>query len=537
MENQKTKQNNFVVISVMLSIVMILSVASKFSFIYSVNVAEFIILFLIMLYLCNVYKFKINSYIIFSVLLLAVCSLSYVFADYKVNVRENIICLYSALFAGFSMMFLPNNMKKKVLMVPVFISVWLSMVIFSNCLADPHAFFTEVFYSDEFYKSMALNINVITGFLVLTYPLFFVCVKTTKNKKVFIALMIFVFLAILLTRSRVAIAATFLLTLIFLLEYRKNKYVKLLLIGSVIAFIACIIYVSILKSNFNSLGERIIWWKTALLIFKENIFLGCGFCNYAILFNAFRPEFVLGTLFAHNIVLQFLCDTGILGLFSFIFLIISFYVNILDRFIESKEDNYFYFVLNLSITTFLFINMFDYSFFAPANMMLFFILFGSAFSIKYTKLKKERINHYIIIVLCVPLIILLVRPVIAKNYCKKGVEWYVAGQYKFAISDFEKAIKYDKQDPEYYAQMSRAYFALYDEYRNEVGQIYIDKAIEYNKKATEQCKYDAELRAVLSYYYWNNNRKEEAIEAMNEAIKYDKCNKEYKEQLFELKNS
>ncbi|MCR4662626.1 MAG: hypothetical protein K5622_01905, partial [Endomicrobiaceae bacterium] len=135
------------------------------------------------------------------------------------------------------------------------------------------------------------------------------------------------------------------------------------------------------------------------------------------------------------------------------------------------------------------------------------------------------------------ILIVLIRPLIANTYYKKGIDLYVAGHYKIAIEEFEKAINFDKKNPEYYAQVSKTYFAIYDKIRNESGQLYADKAIEYNKKAIELYNYSAPLKESLASVYWNNNKKEEALNTIQEAIKYDKYNPYYEEYYYQIKNS
>ena len=78
---------------------------------------------------------------------------------------------------------------------------------------------------------------------------------------------------------------------------------------------------------------------------------------------------------------------------------------------------------------------------------------------------------------------------------------------------------------------------VYDQNRNETGQIYIDKAIEYNKEAINLYKHSGQLRMMLASYYWNNDKKDEAVNVMQEALKYDRFNPKFEEYLFELKNS
>ena len=512
-------KNNFFITAFILAVVMVVSIVSKFSLVYSIQAAIFLILLISTLFLLNNYKIKLSSFVFPSAVLLIICCISYSFADFQVNVRDYLFVLMSALLAGFNMTFLPLDMKKKVFVVPLFIALWLSMILFSRFITNPQSFLSV----DEFYDAVALNINVIAGFLVLVYPLFFIFIKEKKNQNIFAAMMIFVLFAVIITRSRVAIGAAFVLTFVFLLEYRKNNFVKILITLFVLLLLASIAYISFLKSDFHSVSERIIWWKTAYMIFKHNIFFGCGFGNYAVMFQTFRPELVLNTLFAHNIIMQFLSDTGILGLLSFTAVMISFYVKVIDGII-SEKDNYFYIVVALSITAFLVINLVDYSFFVPANMMIFFIIMWSVFSSEPEKKQKGRMNIYILTVLVLYIAAVTIRPVAGHIHYKKGIEYYVQKQYYLSVEEFEQAVKYDKKNPEYYTQLAKSYFALYDAVRGEKGQEYAEKSIEYNKKALEFFKSSSQIRSYLSSTYWNLGDKENAVKYIKEAIAYDRFN-------------
>ncbi len=526
------EKSNSVIISFALSVVIVVSILSKFSFLLPIQIAVFLIMALLLMYIVGSKKIKLNSYIVTAVIFLLFSCLSYINADFKTNVRDYLLVLASSLMAGFSFSCLSVDFKKKIFFVPVFIALWLSMILFTRFVTNIHGFF----YGDNFYDTIALNVNVIAGFLALVYPLIFIFIREQKNTKVFISIMLFILLAIFLTRCRIVILLSFISTIIFLLGYSKKTYIKILISFCVILLIAGIVYISSLKANFNSVSERIIWWKTAYLMFKEHILFGCGFGNYSVLFKSFRPEIVLNTLFAHNIIMQLLAEIGIFGLFSFIGLILSFYIQLIKKILDEK-DTFFYIYIAISVTSFLIINLFDYSFFAPANMLVFFIIFSSVFYTDNSKEQKWKNKLYFLVPLYVFMVVFFIRPIIADTYYKKGIDLYVAGHYKIAIEEFEKAIKFDKNNPEYYAQVSRTYFALYDKIRNENGQLYADKAIEYNKKAIDLYKYGAQLRASLASVYWNNDRKEEALEAIQEAIKYDKYNPYYEEEYYQIKNS
>ena len=526
------EKSKSVIIAFMLSVLMVVSILSKFSFVPSIQIAIFLLALLLFIYLLNTNKIKFNSYIVTAILLFAAGCLSYIGADFKVNVRDYLIILSSALMAGFSFSFLSAEWKKKVFIVPIFIALWLSMILFIKFLTNTQGFF----YGDNFYENLPLNVNVVAGFLALVYPLFFIYIKGQKNSKAFMVMTIFVLFAILLTRCRIVILLSFISTFIFLLEYRKSKIGKGLIALSIILLVGSMIYVSILKSSSNNVADMITWWKTALLIFKENIFFGCGLGNYENLFKAFSPEQTVNTLFAGNIFMQLLAETGVVGILSFVTLLLSFYKNFIDRVIEGKDLS-FYVYITLAVTSFIIINLVDYSFFVPANMLMFFIIFSSMFHIETEIRKKSKISFYVCLAIYAFMVFSFAKPVIANNYYKKGIDSYVKGYYKLAIEEFEKSINLDKKNPEYYAQVSRAYFGLYDKNRGEQGQLYADNSIKYLQKAIELNKYSAQLRISLASVYWNNDKKEEALNTIQEAIKYDKYNPVYEEYYYQIKNS
>ena len=526
------EKSSSVIIAFMLSVLMVVSILSKFSFISSIQIALFLLVLLLFIYLLNTNKIKLNSYVVTMSLFFVAACLSYINADFKVNVRDYLIILSAALMAGFSFSFLSIEWKKKVFIVPIFISLWLSMILFIRFVMHSGAFFQ----GGNFYENMPLNINVIAGFLALVYPLFFIYIKGQKNTKAFMLMTIFVLFAIFLTRCRIVILLSFISSFIFLLEYRKSKLGKVLIFLSIVLLVCSMIYVSMLKSLSNNVNYMIAWWKTALLIFKENIFFGCGLGNYENLFKAFSSEQAVNTLFVYNIFIQLLAEIGIVGLLSFVALLFSFYKKFIDRVIEGKDLS-FYVYITLAVTSFIIINLVDYSFFVPTNMVMFFVLFSSMFNVETSRRKKSKIGFYVCLVIYAFMIFSFAKPVIANNYCKKGIDSYVKGYYKLAIEDFEKSIKLDKQNPEYYAQASRAYFGLYDKNRGEKGQSYADNAVKYLQKAIELNKYSAQLRASLASVYWNNDKKEEALKAIQEAIKYDKYNSDYEEYYYQIKNS
>ena len=194
------EKSNSVIISFILSVIMVISILSKFSFVLPIQIAIFLILVLLFIYIINNNNFKWNSYNILAVIFFLCCLFSYIPADFKTNVRNYLLVLSMCLMAGFIFSSLSLDFKKKVFFVPVFIALWLSMILFTKFVTNMQAFF----YGNNFYENIALNVKVVAGFLVLVYPLIFIFIREQKNVKVFIALMIFILLAILITGCKTA---------------------------------------------------------------------------------------------------------------------------------------------------------------------------------------------------------------------------------------------------------------------------------------------------------------------------------------------
>lgn len=532
---QKSHEISFSFVFVLLSLVIILSIISRFSFLLTIQVAIFSIFLASILFLVNNYNYQKNPYVLPAILLVIVGCISYIGADYQINVRDNILVLVSALMAGFHITFLSIDTRKKLFAVPVFVGLWLSMIVLSRFISVPQDFFAG---NVSFYEGIALNVNVIAGFLVLVYPLLFLLIKYSEKNisKVYIVMVIVFLMAIFITKARVAILASLFITLIFLFEHKQKTYAKICMALIVLMLIGAIAYVSVLKNyNGNSIAERIIWWKTAYLIFKDNIFFGGGLGNFSVLFKTFRPEFVLNTLYAHNIFMQFLADIGIAGLISFLWLVFLFYKKVLYE-VKYSENKYYYKVILISVTFFLLLNLVDYSFFVPANMLVFFIIFCSVFFPKIDKLKKERVNTYFLTAIFLIVLFFIGKPVIADRYYKKGIDFYLSKQYNFAIENFSKAIKFDKKNPEYYYQLANVNFAIYDVDRDK-GQVYIDNAIQYTKKGIELYKCSSQLKTSLASMYWIVGDKENAMKYIEEAKNCDRFNYYIDEQFQTIKNS
>jgi putative inorganic carbon (hco3(-)) transporter len=95
-------------------------------------------------------------------------------------------------------------------------------------------------------------------------------------------------------------------------------------------------------SNTGSIGVRFAMWNSAVNIFKKYPLLGAGPGRYgALIYNYYPNELIGGRihLHAHNTYLEVLADMGILGLISFLWIFVLFFVHGYKS-IKDKPDLY-----------------------------------------------------------------------------------------------------------------------------------------------------------------------------------------------------
>lgn len=197
------------------------------------------------------------------------------------------------------------------------------------------------------------------------------------------------------TGSRTAFFITvFMCVMVFFMEY-KNKKISWMAAG-VIFLIVIALYFSkvgenrIFKNIQNPLSvasfqSRLPIFNAAWECFKEKPFLGYGFTNYEMCFSKHQQdmtkkyEIVEETApNAHNIFLQFLSETGILGFLPIILFIIFTLIN------GFKKFRFGFYVL-LAMSLYFLMNM---NLYLRVISMLFFIFSGMCLS--YANLEKYR---------------------------------------------------------------------------------------------------------------------------------------------------
>lgn len=162
--------------------------------------------------------------------------------------------------------------------------------------------------------------NLLAAFLLLSL-VFIYCL--TKNKKSYFFTFSFIIgsISLLLTMSRVSIFLAIIIAIIFMLKNGGKKQTFLFLIIIFLIIILSPLRFRFMDINLNDLAivQRQELIVSSLLMTKDNFLLGVGVNNY--FFNLpsyllFQKEFFFQPV--HNIFLLILSQTGILGLFFFL---------------------------------------------------------------------------------------------------------------------------------------------------------------------------------------------------------------------------
>ncbi|MCX7956055.1 MAG: O-antigen ligase family protein [Patescibacteria group bacterium] len=396
--------------------------------------------------------------------------------------------------------------------------------------------------------------------------------KFISNIKYFFILvyLFFNFSFILFTRSRSAFLAVFIGILLFIIHYLffiKKNFIKIVVIFLFIILIPIFIfktgiekidrYLFVLNikkesnidkkinetkkqqnENINitdSADIRKIVWKGALELGLKYPFFGTGVETFAYSYNFVRPiehnytsewDFVYNK--AHNEYLNYLATTGFFGLFSYLFLILSFVFYFISNIfakskIKKKEDILFLKIsLFISYITILITNFFGFS--ITVINLFFYLIPGFIFLLKNKK--EEQINNYYlniknisffqffsILIFSVFLFYLLFS---VFNYYKADVYYSLGNNYlKLFSPDYKKSTEYFQKalkkrfEHVYQDKLSSnfAYFSALTGFQKDstLSSQFINISYYYNQKSLEFSPkniFYLKTKAKNQYYYY-----------------------------------
>ncbi|MFA6145751.1 MAG: O-antigen ligase family protein [Patescibacteria group bacterium] len=286
-------------------------------------------------------------------------------------------------FAFFSILFF--NLKDKKQIIRIFYAIIGSSVVvvvygFLQIFGlDPFPWSESPFFNSRIFSTLGQP-NFLASWLLLIIPIIFWALFkvarhwTSKNnffnrifKRPLIACLLFgTIISLVLTQSRSGWIGFFIAFFFFIIiwaYFKKQKRLSLLLLILLAVIILFVIYLNFnpiapqkgdsfliarLKTltNFNETGKlRLIWWGNSLDLIKQAPIFGYGPEIQRFLFIPYyQPDFAVLEAInsypdrAHNDILDTLLIGGILGLISYLFLIISAFCLGLKSVFKSKLE-------------------------------------------------------------------------------------------------------------------------------------------------------------------------------------------------------
>jgi O-antigen ligase len=305
----------------------------------------------------------------------------------------------------------------------------------------------------------------------------------------------------------------------------------------------------------SSVLRRVATWKFTWMMIEDYPLLGSGLGTYdyhtlkyqADFFNKDNNRDIYPHGFAaqaHNEYLQLWSELGIIGLLIFLWLIISYYSNILKYLCTMKDEEKAITIgLAGGVTSVLVDALFGFPLQLAASISLFWMFIGLSICQMNIVIESEKnINsieknnndkkdelfkdvqrkkgicgqkvarifaYSIVIVLMVVCVIFLVRPFIAGVYWYHGNQKLIGEKHNEAIKIYEKGLKWNPWQGKMY----------YD-----IGVVLLNKglntpAIEYFKKSAKYIDHPFLPRNIANCYL-NKKELQEAIPYLEQAIKY-----------------
>lgn len=243
------------------------------------------------------------------------------------------------------------------------------------------------------------NPNVLGEYFLIVLPFaaaFCINSKSWFNRIFFAGCAGVMMLCLVLTYSRGCYIGIMAAIAVFLVLWDR----RFIFLGILVLLMLPFILPETIINRFLSIGNmadsstsyRVYIWLGSIAMLKD--YWLCGIGPGTAAFNQVYPLYAYNSISAphsHNLFLQIVCDTGIVGLIIFLVLIIQYYrmtCGALSR--ESRKENKLLLIASISaVTGFMVQSMSDYTFYNYRVMLLFWVCIGFGMILtKMTKLKE-----------------------------------------------------------------------------------------------------------------------------------------------------
>jgi len=317
------------------------------------------------------------------------------------------------------------------------------------------------------------NPNILAGFLVITIPLMIRMLWTQRILKCLSPLLLlssFIILYFTYSRGGIlgVIGAILFLFFINLKNIKQsNRYILILIpCGLLIGGVLLIIYNSIFLpqgARLDGIFERLHIWKYSWRMFLDHPILGVGLGAYPNIYFNYKQE-VEWYFHSHNIFIQHACEVGIIGLLSFIWLLIALFKENFSQ-LNQLENTYEKAVkegLLASLIGFLVHNQVDYLLWIPIFQLYFWMIVGILSSISVREyILLHRPCWFIGIIIVLFWCFCILKPFLGYTAFNQGVKLADKGNWEEAKIKFEEAVLFDFYHPVYHAHLGITYTKIH----------------------------------------------------------------------------
>jgi putative inorganic carbon (hco3(-)) transporter len=234
------------------------------------------------------------------------------------------------------------------------------------------------FWADEATRRVTSFFSYPNALALYLAPLVVLFLGFSVRKYIYLAPFILGILAIYFTKSKGALIAILIGLIFYCILYKGNrKYfvsifaIVIILSGLLVGFGKIDLKGTSTVTGGDSVSTRLEMWSETGEMLKTKPILGTGLAGYQTAVAPFHEkEYIEVYLYPHNIFLNFWSEIGILGLISFILIIICFYI-----YGFKKYDKWSILVM-APMTTLLIHGLVDVPYFKNDLSILFWVIVG-----------------------------------------------------------------------------------------------------------------------------------------------------------------
>lgn len=428
----------------------------------------------------------------------------------------------------------------------------LGVVFLSSLLCSLWGIYQYYIIGDRVYSTFA-DPNHLGSYLALSLPLslgYALILPSLFLKVIISPLIVLIFISLILCFSRAAWVAAGISLGIYLYLYLPRKTKKIILVGvSLFLLLGSITLVrkdtvreKILRTE--SIIIRALMWRDTLYLVRDNWVVGTGVNTFGRVFRSYQSEEYSKKEGAdiipdvpHNELLEVASNMGLLGLFSYLWLVICVIIKSI-RLIPARKEGLFILPLLTFFIAYFINNLFGFS--HTTTLLYFFVFLGIINTPRKSRnyfftlsLSPTLRNIFLTLVVLIFSggLVFIVKPLISDILFRKGMNLAESGELKKAIEICKVAISWNKKEDEYYILLADIYlnYAKNTENKSKSKETF-ENAVENINSALQISPEDPLYFYALgrAYYFWgqklNKDKLGEAEYFFNRAKESDPYN-------------